>query len=183
VSDAAGIAREISALPGATAVLLDLKGESERLFGNYRREALTHSLLGVAAIVALLFLGLRSPRRVFDVLAPLAAAVVITTGILAAVGQLSIFHLVGLLLVVAVGSNYSLFFDRQVASGGTDRERTVVSLLFACVSTLIGFGLLSFSKVPVLNAIGSTVGIGAALALACSAILSRSEDPAHGRRL
>lgn len=183
VSDAAGIAREISALPGAQAVLLDLKGESERLYGNYRREALTHSLLGVAAIVALLFLGLRSPRRVFDVLAPLAAAVVITTGILAAVGQLSIFHLVGLLLVVAVGSNYSLFFDRQVASGGTDRERTVVSLLFACVSTLIGFGLLSFSAVPLLNAIGSTVGIGAALALACSAILSRSEDTAHGRHL
>ena len=181
VSDAAGIAREIGAVPGAQAVLLDLKGESERLFGNYRREALTHSLLGVAAIVALLFLGLRSPRRVFDVLAPLAAAVVITTGILAAIGQLSIFHLIGLLLVVAVGSNYSLFFDRQVTSGGTDRERTVVSLLFACLSTLVGFGLLSFSAVPVLNAIGSTVGIGAALALACSAILSRSEDPAHGR--
>jgi len=180
VSDAAGIAREISALSGARAVLLDLKGESERLYGDYRREALTHSLLGAAAIVALLFLGLRSPRRVFDVLAPLAAAVVITTAVLAAVGQLSIFHLVGLLLVVAVGSNYSLFFDRGVASG-PDRSRTVVSLLFACVSTIIGFGLLSFSAVPVLNAIGTTVGIGAALALACSAILSRSEDPVHGR--
>jgi len=179
VSDAAGIAREIGALSGARAVLLDLKGESERLYGDYRREALTHSLLGAAAIVALLFLGLRSPRRVFDVLAPLAAAVVITTGVLAAVGPLSIFHLVGLLLVVAVGSNYSLFFDRRVASG-PERERTVVSLLFACVSTIIGFGLLSFSAVPVLNAIGSTVGIGAALALACSAILSRSEDSVHG---
>ncbi len=180
VTDAAGITREISALPGARAVLLDLKGESDRLYGDYRREALTHSLLGAAAIVALLFLGLRSPRRVFDVLAPLAAAVVITTGVLAAAGQLSIFHLVGLLLVVAVGSNYSLFFDRQVASG-PDRSRTVVSLLFACTSTIIGFGLLTFSAVPVLNAIGSTVGIGAALALVCSAILSRRGDPVHGR--
>jgi predicted exporter len=180
VSDAAGIAREIGALSGARAMLLDLKGESERLYGDYRREALTHSLLGAAAIVALLFLGLRSPRRVFDVLAPLVAAVVITTGVLAALGPLSIFHLVGLLLVVAVGSNYSLFFDRRVASG-PDRSRTVVSLLFACVSTLIGFGLLSFSSVPVLNAIGATVGIGAVLALACSAILSRSEDPVHER--
>jgi len=180
VTDAAGIVREISALAGVRAVLLDLKGESDRLYGDYRREALTHSLLGVAAIVALLFLGLRSPRRVFDVLAPLAAAVVITTGVLAAVGQLSIFHLVGLLLVVAVGSNYSLFFDRQVALGA-ERSRTVVSLLFACVSTIIGFGLLSFSTVPVLNAIGATVGIGAALSLACSAILSRSGDPVHER--
>jgi predicted exporter len=172
VTDAPGIAREINALSGARAVLLDLKGESDRLYGEYRREALTYSLLGAVAIVVLLFLGLRSPRRVFEVLAPLAAAVVITTGVLAAAGLLSIFHLVGLLLVVAVGSNYSLFFDRQNLSS-PERERTVVSVVFACVSTIIGFGLLSFSSVPVLNAIGSTVGIGAALALACSAILSR----------
>jgi len=178
VTDAAGISREIGTLPGARAVLLDLKSESDRLYGDYRREALAHSALGAAAIVALLFLGLRSPRRVFDVLAPLAAAVVITTGVLAAAGPLSIFHLVGLLLVVAVGSNYSLFFDRQVASG-PGRERTVVSLMFACCSTIIGFGLLSFSTVPVLNAIGSTVGIGAVLALVCSAILSRSTDDAR----
>jgi predicted exporter len=175
VTDAAGIAREIGALSSARAVLLDLKGESDRLYGDYRREALTHSLLGAAAIVVLLFLGLRSPRRVFDVLAPLVAAVVITAGVLAAAGQLSIFHLVGLLLVVAVGSNYSLFFDRQALSS-PDRERTVVSLIFACVSTIIGFGLLSFSAVPVLHAIGSTVGIGAILALAFSAILSRRDE-------
>ncbi len=179
VTDAPGIARKINALSSAQAVLLDLKGESDRLYGDYRREALTHSLLGAAAIVVLLFLGLRSPRRVFDVLAPLVAAVVITAGVLAAAGQLSIFHLVGLLLVVAVGSNYSLFFDRQSLSS-PDRERTVVSVVFACVSTIIGFGLLAFSSVPVLNAIGSTVGIGAALALASSAILSRDWNTVHG---
>ena len=47
----------------------------------------------------------------------------------------------------------------------------MVSLLFANVTTMIGFGLLAFSKVPVLHAIGSTVGIGAILSLAFSAIL------------
>jgi predicted exporter len=110
---------------------------------------------------------------VFDVLAPLAGAVLVTTGVLVLCGyKLSIFHLVGLLLVVAVGSNYSLFFDRQVPSG-TDRERTIVSLLFANVTTLIGFGLLAFSRAPVLQDIGLTVGIGAFLALVFSAILSR----------
>jgi predicted exporter len=82
---------------------------------------------------------------------------------------------VGLLLVVAVGSNYALFFDRQAPAGG-GRERTIVSLLFANVSTLIGFGLLAFSSVPVLHAIGSTVGMGAILALVFSAILSRRNE-------
>jgi predicted exporter len=179
VKDAAELARQVGAPDGAQAVLLNLKSESDRLYGDYRREALTHSILGAIAIVVLLLLGLRSPRRVFHVLAPLAAAVVITTAVLAAMGPLSIFHLVGLLLVVAVGSNYSLFFDRQLASG-PDMSRTVVSLLFACVSTIIGFGLLAFSSTPVLNAIGTTVGMGAALALACSAILSQSGNaPGH----
>jgi len=85
---------------------------------------------------------------------------------------------VGLLLVVAVGSNYSLLFDRQ-AQSGADRERTIVSLLFANVTTLIGFGLLAFSSVPLLRDIGLTVGIGAFLALAFSAILGRREDNAR----
>ena len=36
---------------------------------------------------------------------------------------------------------------------------------------MIGFGVLSFSKVPVLHAIGLTVGLGAILCLVFAAIL------------
>jgi predicted exporter len=154
--------------------LLDLKRESEELYRGYLRDALTHSLLGAAAIVLLLFVSLRSARRVLDVLVPLAAAVLATCALLALGGaELSIFHLVGLLLVVAVGSNYALFFERQALSG-EDRSRTIVSLVFASASTLIGFGLLAFSQVAVLSGIGSTVALGAALALVFSAIHARN---------
>jgi predicted exporter len=177
VTDAAGLGGMIRGFPGAEVVLLDIKRESDRLYVSYRNEALMYSLLGAAAIVLLLFLNLRSARRVFHVVAPLAAAVVIATWMLVLVhGKLTIFHLVGLLLVVAVGSNYSLFFDRELPSGA-DRDRTQVSLCFACVSTIIGFGVLSFSGVPVLNAIGSTVGMGAVFALLFAAALR-----ADGRR-
>ena len=171
VHDPAVIARELAYIPVSHAVLLDLKKESNQLYQTYRRDALHYSLLGALAIVVLLFASLRSPRRVVEVIAPLVAAVLIVTAVLVLTGhQLSIFHLVGLLLVVAVGSNYSLFFDRQSASN-EDRERMMVSLLFANVSTMIGFGLLSFSEVPLLRAIGSTVGLGAILSLVFSAIL------------
>ena len=165
-----------AALPAGA--LLDMRQELDALYRGYLREALINSLVGAAAIGALLFASLRSPRRVFDVAAPLAAAALATCGLLALAGvELSIFHLVGLVLVVAVGSNYSLFFDRQAPSGA-DRARTVVSLLFAAVTTIIGFGLLAFSKIPVLSAIGSTVGLGAAMALVFSAIMSRQEPHA-----
>ena len=43
---------------------------------------------------------------------PLVLAVLLTLGVLALLQvPLGILHLVGLLLVVAVGSNYALFFD------------------------------------------------------------------------
>jgi len=169
VSDAKAIA---AALPPGS-VLLDLKVELDQLYRGYLREAVIHSLLGAAAIAALLFASLRSPRRVLDVAAPLAAAVLATCALLALAGvELSIFHLVGLLLVVALGSNYALFFDRQARSG-QGRGRTLVSLLFAATTTVIGFGVLASSRIPVLNAIGTTVAVGAAMALAFSAVLSR----------
>ncbi len=169
VRDAGRLSREVGGPQNTQGMLLDLKRESDELYRTYRREAVSHAALGLAAIVVLLLIALRSPRRVFWVLVPLAAAVIVTSSVILLTGsRLSIFHLIGLLLVVAVGSNYSLFFDRQAASLH-ERERTLVSLLFANIATVIGFGLLAFSKVPVLHAIGSTVGLGAVLSLVFSA--------------
>lgn len=177
VQDADGIARRVAAVSGVQTVVLDLKRESDALYRGYLQEALKNALLGAVAILVLVAATLRSPRRVFDVLAPLAAAVLLDAALFAALGeQLSIFHLVGLLLVVAVGSNYSLFFDRAALSQD-ERSRTFASVAFAALCTIIGFGVLGFSHVPVLHAIGSTVAVGAALALFLSATFSRHAHP------
>ncbi len=176
VSNTDAIGRELALLPDSQAVLIDLKRESDALYQSYGREVITYALFGLGAIVLLLLASLRAPRRVIEVLAPLAVAVLVTFSLLVLGGNpLSIFHLVGLLLVVAVGSNYALFFERPAASAA-ERERTLVSLLFANITTMLGFGLLGFSTVPVLHAIGSTVGIGAFLCLAFSAVLI-TRDP------
>src|SRR5208283_5183862 len=110
---------------------------------------------------------LRSPLRVARVLAPLVVSVLTVAAGLAVCGvQLTILHLVGLLLIVAVGSNYALFFDRQAHSTDPGSEAlTLASLLIANTATIVGFGLLSFSQVPVLVALGTTVAPGAFLAL------------------
>jgi predicted exporter len=50
-------------------------------------------------------------------------------------------------------------------------------LLFANLSTVIGFGLLAFSQAPVLHGIGATVAIGAILSLIFSAILISGSHP------
>jgi predicted exporter len=176
VKDAPGIEQGIRHAVETPFVLLDMKHESEQMFRDYRHEASKNALLGALAIVVLLLVSLRSVRRVLEVSLPLVAAVVAVTAWLVLSGNtLSIFHLIGLLLVVAVGSNYALFFDHRCTSA-QDRERTVTSLLFANASTVLGFGLLSFSQSPVLGAIGSTVAVGAVLSLVFSAILIVRHD-------
>ena len=174
VKDADKIMQTLMREHGKQIVLLDLKQESDNLYQTYVSEAVNISIIGVIAIIVLLFISLRSPRRVFAVLLPLFAAVAVTMALVLAFShKLLIFHLVGLLLVIAVGSNYSLFFDREniAADDDASHQRTMIALLLANISTVIGFGMLAFSGVPVLTAIGVTVGIGAILSLVFSAIL------------
>jgi predicted exporter len=176
VQDSVTLEQNLRQKSATSFVLLDMKQESEQMFRDYRHEAAQNAMLGALAIVILLIISLRSTRRVLEVLLPLVAAVImVTTWLVLSGHSLSIFHLIGLLLVVAVGSNYALFFDHRCTSA-QDRERTVASLLFANVSTMLGFGLLSFSQSPVLNAIGSTVAVGAVLSLVFSAILIVRND-------
>ncbi|GAB2452877.1 MMPL family transporter [Cupriavidus yeoncheonensis] len=165
------------------ALFVDLKRESDQLYGGYMREALHLSLGGVLAILVLLSVALRSPRRVLATVLPLAAAALAVMGGLAALGQpLNLLHLVGLLLLVAVGSNYALFFNGAASTGPATAisAHTLVSLLLANLTTVAAFGLLAWSDLPLLKAFGLTVGPGAVLALCFSAILARA--PAGGSR-
>ena len=156
----------------AQVVLLDTKRELDGLYRGYRLRALGFAILGAVAIVVLLMLTLRSVRRSWDVVAPLAAAVLVTAGILLSAGaRLNIFHLVALLLVVGVGSNYTLFFERG-NPGATDPQRTATSVLFCNLSTVVGFGVLGFATTPVLSAIGTTVATGAFLSLVFALVLT-----------
>jgi predicted exporter len=181
--DAARVRMALKAAQLSDAQVLDLKQESDAMYAGYLAEAIHLSLLGVLAIVVLLAIALRSALRVARVLAPLLLAVLCVAAGLALCGvELTILHLVGMLLIVAVGSNYALFFDRQASLHETGSESlTLASLVIANASTVIGFGLLSFSQVPVLTALGTTVAPGAFLALLFAAALSGTQPAGISR--
>lgn len=159
---------------GVEAVVLDVKGEVDKLYTTYLSEVVHLSLAGFAGIIVLLLLFLRSPLRVLRVVAPLALSVLAVVAILLLAGQqLTILHLIGMLLIVAVGSNYALFFDRRANEpDARSVPLTLASLAVANAATVLGFGVLSFSSVPILSALGSTVAPGAFLALIFAAVLS-----------
>jgi predicted exporter len=172
VADAGAVAARIAADAPPGAALLDIRAESTRLVAGYRERALVLWGVGLALIVALLALHLRSALRVAQVLAPIAGAVALAAAILLAGGtKLTLFHLVALLLVVGVGSNYALFFERA-PSDEDDRRRTVFAVAFCAATTALAFGLLAWSQVPVLKMIGATTAIGAVASLAFATLIA-----------
>lgn len=159
-----------AALAGSDALFIDMKNEFDQLYNDYLREAMLLALSGLGAVLLLLAGTLRSPRRLAAVMLPLLLAVIIVIAGLHLAGEkLHLLHLIGMLLIVAVGSNYALFFDRAGDSHRLD-PATLASMLIATVTTSIGFGTLALSQVPVLHAVGVTVGPGAFLALLLAAI-------------
>lgn len=168
-----------TALAGLPEVqVVDVGRELAGLYQRYLHEAFVQVLLGALAVVVLLGVYLRSWRRLLAVCQPLLFAVVLTLGGMAVMqSALGILHLVGLLLIVAVGSNYALFFDQLRTTGRAD-EDTLASLMLANLTTVVSFGLIAISDIPALSSIGRVVAPGALLALLLSAAFARSVGPA-----
>lgn len=170
-ADAARLREALHGLPDTRVV--QVPAELDAIYGGYLAQARWQAGLGALAVAGLLAWHLRSARRLLRVAAPLAASVALVLAGLTLGGRpLGVLHLVGLLLVVAVGSNYALFFDHlarpQARQDGAD-EDTLASLLMANLTTVVSFGLLATSAVPALAAVGQAVAPGALLALVLSA--------------
>ena len=172
----AALRAALAGLPGVQVV--NIKNELDALYARYLQEAQWQALLGALAVCALLALHLRSAARLWRIVQPVAAAVLIVLAVLTASGVgLGILHLVGLLLTVAIGSNYALFFDKLRADqdsaasshpGALDSD-TLASLALANLTAVVSFGLLAASSIPALFAIGQVVAPGILLCLVLSA--------------
>jgi predicted exporter len=155
--DPAAVA-SIAAANGAQ--LLDLKQASESLVVEYRQRVLFALAIAAVLLVLTVWLALRQPRRVLRVLAPMALTTLLILAVLRGCGvELTLFHLVALILAAGLGLDYGLFFDHA----GDSREeqlRTLHAVIVCSLTTLLVFALLALSSIPVLRAIGSTVAIG-----------------------
>ncbi len=179
--DVARVRAALATLAPRQLQVVNTRVQADALYDSYLVAALRLSLWGLAAIVLLLAIALRSAVRVARVLVPLLLSVLVIAAAFALAGiPMTILHLIGMLLIVAIGSNYALFFDRSAADHdrrAADRDRgglprTLASLLLANASTVLGFGVLATSSVPVLNALGRTVAPGTLLALWLAGLLA-----------
>lgn len=152
----------------------DLSAEAARLVGGYRNEALWLFSVGAMIIVGILFAALRDPGAVARVVIPTGAAIILTAALLVASGTpLSLFHLSSLLLLLGIGLDYGLFHER-LRTDAVERRATATALLACNATTVLVFGALATSSVPVLQAIGLTVAVGAPLSLIFTAMMAHN---------
>jgi len=177
LEDPAGVAR-VARLDGAA--LLDMKAASESLVVAYRGRVL--AALAVAALLLALtvWIAMRmsvlaqrratgaanagvvraTARRTARVLLPMALTTLLVLAALRLCGvELTLFHLVALILAAGLGLDYALFFD-HAGDDYADQLRTLHALITCSLMTVLVFFLLALSSIPVLRAIGSTVTLG-----------------------
>jgi predicted exporter len=133
-----------------------------RLFTNYRASALRLSLAGLGLVGLGVFLtyGIRDGVRIFAI--PCGACLGIF-GLFGWLGHpLNLFHLLGAFLGVCLTHNYSIFS----ATSAYRHEPTPVSVRLSALTTAASFGVLAFSGIPVVRALGVTVASMVIAALA-----------------
>ena len=135
------------------------------------------SILGCILIIYIaLGLAFRSFFRPLKIMIPTFSAAVTAAAILVFSGNpLSIFHLISLLLVVGLGLDYALFFNR-LPDNKAEWDTTFKSLWVCAITTILVFGILMFSNTPPLKAIGITVGVGAFLSMIFAAMWAACPD-------
>ncbi|MBK9071556.1 MAG: DUF3261 domain-containing protein [Myxococcales bacterium] len=149
----------------APAVITKPDHEIRTVFAAARGKIITASLLGALAIFGLLWARYRRLAKALAALLPAVIAIAATVGMLAAMGiALHILHLLALLLVLAMATDFGVFLVDKAAD--VDEAATsLVSMLVAALTTILSFGLLGFSENHGMAALGYTVALGISLAL------------------
>lgn len=162
VTDAAALSHAADGLHAVTYV--DKAGSISQLFAAYRQWG-SLWLCG-ALLLVLLVLKLRYAwRDCLLLLTPTLLAIGVTLGMFGYAGMaLTLFHLMGMMLVLGIGVNYSIF----LREGGVNAAATLAGVALSAGTTLLSFGLLAFSSMPALSGFGLTLllGIGVAVLLA-----------------
>lgn len=162
----------LSKSTGGRVSLLDIKSASEKLVDDYRVRILQALAVAAALLALTVTFALRSLRRAWHVLAPMTLATFLVLAVERLAGiEISLFHLIALILAAGLGLHYALFFERDTGDPAEQR-RTLHATVVCVFSALLVFGMLVWSTIPVLRAIGLTVALGVAFHFCLSILMA-----------
>ncbi|ULA62745.1 MAG: membrane protein, inferred for ABFAE pathway [Nitrospira sp.] len=180
VADRPRLGEAVVAWQASGVAYVDLKEESNRLMTAYRDRTVAVAAWGLLAIAVVLAVGLRSVAVLWPVLMPMLSALLVVAALLNAMGEsLSLFHVATFLLVIGLGLDYALFFNRPEGADD-DRARTLYGLLVCSMTTILVFGVLACSMIPLLHAIGITAAAGSFCCLLFGGMMAGRELSPNG---
>lgn len=159
VKDVAALRLALAGVDGVR--VLDPAGDFTERLGTYRHRALW--LIGLSALLMVIPLGWRyGVKGGLIVLVPPVAALILAPALIALTGEgISFFHVMGLILVLAIGVDYATFCAE---SDQAHRPVTMLAVLLDMATTLLSFGVLAFSSVFAVHAFGLTMLLGISIA-------------------
>ena len=132
------------------------------LFTRYRWSALKLSLTGLGLVILSVF-AIYPPRRGIRIALIPAGSCFFVFGLLGLAGHtLNLFNLLGAFLGVCLSHNYAIFSSDNAAI----RAAPPVPVRLSAFCTAASFGVLGFSRIPVIHALGVTVTLIVMTALA-----------------
>jgi predicted exporter len=136
-------------------IYLNKADEISELFSQYRVKVSELLVMAFFAIFLVMIWRYNIMRALFIVLPPAIAggaglAITAVTG-----GDLNLFNLLALLLILGIGIDYTLFFAEQ-----KHEKSTLLAVTLSSITTILSFGLLALSETQAIHSFGVTVLVG-----------------------
>lgn len=162
--------------PAVNKTHVQVKLATEKLLSDYRNSTFERFISVVAVLSFIIFIILRSLPRSIKILLPVSIGLLSGIAMPLLLGaSINVFHLLALLLVLGMGLDYSLFFNRLIEDS-MERQQTVHAISVSAVTTSMAFLALSFSSVPVMASMGQVVSAGVVMCFISSWLLSSSSS-------
>ncbi len=170
INNGAAIENVLEPLPFAFYV--DRVGKISGLFKQFRQVAA--KMIAVAYLLIFIALAVRySVGQAYKIMLPsLIATVALLSGMAFFGIAVNIFTLMAILLVLAIGLDYTLFFTESKGDYGA----TSNAIILSSITTTLSFGLLGLSSTPALSILGGTLFWGVVIVVLLSPLAVRKGD-------
>jgi len=166
VKDEVALKKRISTITGAT--YMNVGQFRSDAYALFRTRMLWLLGIGLAVVGAILWIHYRRLAYAVCAFGPPILSAISAVAALALFGQpLNLMHVMGLLLILSMGADYGIFLVESIVTK-TPMGAPALSVVMACLSTVLSFGLLALSTSPALRAVGQTIGLGVVLAMVFS---------------
>ena len=164
----------LQARPALAAYHVQARKAVSALLHSYRTTAMERIGMAFILLFFLVWVAARRLGRLLRIMLPVVLSVLASLSFPLITGHgLTVFHLLAALLVMGMGLDYSLFFNRRELLEG-EWKQSMHAIAISMFTTVVTFTVLAASTIPVMSAMGSVIALGILFSFVLSWMLSNA---------